>query len=226
MTAVLEVRDVHLRRGGRQILAGLSFVVPRGGVAMLMGPSGSGKTTVLRAVAALERLDRGAISMEGRQIAGGSLPVGHALRAWRSHMGLVFQFHHLFEHLSALDNVTLAPVHVKRLGRAAAELRARELLELLGIAHRAGAMPRELSGGEAQRVAIARALALDPPLLMLDEPTASLDPERRTELGVLLKELASRGRAILLSTHDDAFAREFATDIVRLPHAGRGDRAT
>ena len=144
---------------------------------------------------------------------------GDLLRQWRSRMGLVFQFHHLFDHLTALDNVALAPVHVHRIARAAAEARARELLRSLGVEHRAAALPRELSGGEAQRVAIARALALDPPLLMMDEPTASLDPERRTDLGRLLRELAARGHAILVSTHDEAFAREFATGIIRI-HAG------
>ena len=104
--------------------------------------------------------------------------------------------------------------------RAPAPRRAREeLLATLGVAHRAAALPRELSGGEAQRVAIARALAIDPPLLLMDEPTASLDPARRTELGRLLRQLAARGHAILVSTHDEAFAREFATGIIRI-HAG------
>jgi polar amino acid transport system ATP-binding protein len=216
VTTVLAVHEVHLRRGARRILTGMTFTVPRGGLVTLMGPSGSGKTTMLRAVAALERFDEGKIVLEGLEATGGGLQAGNALRQWRSRMGMVFQFHHLFEHLTALDNVTLAPVHVHHVARSAAEDRAQDLLRSLGVEHRARALPRELSGGEAQRVAIARALALDPPLLMMDEPTASLDPGRRGDLGRLLRTLADRGHAILVSTHDEAFTREFATGVVRM----------
>src|SRR5207247_4027839 len=125
-------------------------------------------------------------------------------------------FHCLFEHLPALANVCLAPVHAHGVTPADAERRAHELLAAFGVDHRANALPRELSGGEAQRVAIARALAVDPPVLMMDEPTASLDPPRRAELGALLKGLADQGRAILVSTHDEEFARDWATGILRL----------
>lgn len=216
MTAVLDVRRVHLRRGARQILKDVSFTAARGGIVALMGASGSGKTTMLRAIAGLERFDEGVIAIEDVEASGGQPLGGEALRQWRARLGLVFQFHHLFEHLTALENVTLAPMHVHRVPRADADARARDLLRLLGVDHRATALPRELSGGEAQRVAIARALALDPPLLMMDEPTASLDPSRRTDLGELLQGLASRGRSILISTHDAEFTREFATGILRL----------
>src|SRR6266511_5683626 len=116
---------------------------------------------------------------------------------------MVSQFHFLFEHLSAIENVMLAPVHVQRRPRGDAESRARQLLDQLGVAHRATALPRELSGGEAQRVAIARALAVDPPLLLLDDPTASLDPARRNELGDSLETLTTQGRTLLVATHDD-----------------------
>jgi ABC-type polar amino acid transport system ATPase subunit len=216
VSTVLDVRGVHLRRGARRILTGITFTVPRGAIVALMGSSGSGKTTMLRAIAGLERFDEGAIAIDGLEVGGGRKLAGQSLRQWRSRMGFVFQFHHLFEHLTALDNVTLAPIHVHHVTKSTAETRARELLDSLGVEHRAGALPRELSGGEAQRVAIARALALDPPLLMMDEPTASLDPERRTDLGALLQGLAARGRAVLVSTHDDVFAREFGTDVRRL----------
>jgi ABC-type polar amino acid transport system ATPase subunit len=162
----------------------------------LMGLSGSGKTTMLRAVAGLEPYGEGSIRAEK--------------------VGMVFQFHYLFEHLSALANVWLAPVHVQGIPRAEAEARARGLLEQLGVGHRAQAFPRELSGGEAQRVAIARALAVDPPLLLLDEPTASLDPARQNELGRALRELAGQGRSLLFTSHDDDFVRDFATRVVVL----------
>jgi ABC-type polar amino acid transport system ATPase subunit len=129
---------------------------------------------------------------------------------------MVFQFHHLFEHLSALKNVWLAPVHAHGMALRDAEKRARELLATLGVEHRASALPRELSGGEAQRVAIARALAVDPALLLMDEPTASLDSTRRSELRDLLRDLAGQGRTLLVATHDEEFAQSCATRVLRL----------
>ena len=216
MSAILDVRDLHLRRGDRRILDGATFSLAHGGVAALMGPSGSGKTTILRAIAGLERFDQGTIDVEGVRLLGGTKPSATLLRSLRRQVGLVFQFHHLFDHLTALRNITLAPTHVLGVPLAAAESRAKELLAALGVEHRASALPRELSGGEAQRVAIARALAVDPPLLMMDEPTASLDPSRRNELGELLARLAGQKRTILLSTHDDEFARRFTTTILRV----------
>jgi ABC-type polar amino acid transport system ATPase subunit len=122
----------------------------------------------------------------------------------------VFQFHHLFAHMTALDNVSLAPVHVLRRPRADADLRSRELLDRLGVGGRAGAMPHELSGGEAQRVAIARALAVDPPVLLMDEPTASLDRARRDDLARTLTHLAAQGRTVVVATHDVDFAQACA----------------
>jgi ABC-type polar amino acid transport system ATPase subunit len=214
---VLQVRDVRLRRGDRIVLAGVSFDVVRGDLVALMGPSGSGKTTVLRTIAALERFDAGTITIESLMLTSGAAPPAATLKQLRRHVGLVFQFHHLFEHLPALKNVSLAPVHAYGVPQTAADARARELLATLGVEHRAQALPRELSGGEAQRVAIARALAVDPPLLMMDEPTASLDPARRGELGELLRRLVQQGgRTILVSTHDEEFAREWATHILRV----------
>jgi ABC-type polar amino acid transport system ATPase subunit len=202
MTPPLSVRDLRLRRGTRDILRGVTFTAHGGDVVVIMGPSGSGKTTILRAIAGLERHDGGEISIEG----------GRA--------GMVFQFHCLFEHLSALDNVCLAPVHAFHVRREAAVLRAHELLKAFDVDHRADALPRELSGGEAQRVAIARALAVDPRVLLLDEPTASLDPERRSELGTLVTTLAREGRTLVVATHDEEFARACATKVLRLVDGG------
>jgi ABC-type polar amino acid transport system ATPase subunit len=198
VTPVLDVQDVRLRRGPREILRGVSFTAGRGEIVVLMGLSGSGKTTILRAIAGLERHDSGRIHIDG----------GRA--------GMVFQFHCLFEHLSALDNVCLAPVHAHHVKREEALKRAHELLSAFGVDHRATALPRELSGGEAQRVAIARALAVDPQVLLLDEPTASLDPARRNELASLLTTLASDGRTLVIATHDEEFARSCATKTLRL----------
>ena len=213
---VLRAAGVHLRRGSRPILSGVSLDVMRGELVALMGPSGSGKTTILRAVAGLETFDAGTIVVDGVTLPGGGTIPPPTLRQLRRKVGMVFQFHCLFEHLSALSNVCLAPVHAHGVAPLEAERRGRELLTAFGVAHRSDAYPRQLSGGEAQRVAIARALAVDPPLLLMDEPTASLDPERREELGELLQGLLRQQRTLIVSTHDEEFARAFATRVVRL----------
>jgi ABC-type polar amino acid transport system ATPase subunit len=191
------------------------LTVTRGEVVALMGLSGSGKTTILRAVAGLERFDAGEIAIAD-VILQARTPTGAARKALHQQVGMVFQFHFLFEHLSALDNVSLAPVTVQRTEPTAARAHAQALLDHLGVGHRAGALPRELSGGEAQRVAIARALAVDPPLLLLDEPTASLDPARCNELGNTLRQLATEGRTLVMTSHDDEFVAAFATRVVVL----------
>ena len=194
--SLLRVRGLRLSRGTRTILDGVDLDVQAGEIVALMGLSGSGKTTILRVLAGLEQPDAGEISV----------PTA----------GMVFQFHFLFEHLTAMENVCLAPIHAQKVTRAQAEARAHTLLDDLGVGHRAKALPRELSGGEAQRVAIARALAVDPSLLLLDEPTASLDPARRNDLGDALKALAASGRTLLLTSHDDDFVRDHSTRVVIL----------
>ena len=213
---VLHIDNLHLRRGTRPILTGVTLAVRGGELVAIMGPSGSGKTTVLRTVAGLERFDSGRIAVDGVTLEGGAAIPSSTLKQLRRKVGMVFQFHCLFEHLSAIANVCLAPVHAHGVAPAHAEGRARELLGAFGVQHRAAAFPRELSGGEAQRVAIARALAVDPPVLLMDEPTASLDPLRRAELGELLRGLLAQGRTLVVATHDEEFARDWATRIVRM----------
>jgi ABC-type polar amino acid transport system ATPase subunit len=212
---LLRLDGVQLRRGERVVLAGVNCDVRRGELAAVMGPSGSGKTTILRAIAGLETFQAGRIAVDGVTLEGGAAPAA-TLRELRRKVGMVFQFHCLFEHLTALQNICLAPVHAHRVDPQAANARAHELLRTFGVDHRADALPRQLSGGEAQRVAIARALAVDPPLLLMDEPTASLDPARRAELGALLQELLRQRRTLVVATHDEEFAREFATRILRV----------
>jgi ABC-type polar amino acid transport system ATPase subunit len=183
MTNPLVVRNLGLKRGARTILEGVSFDVARGELCALMGASGAGKSTILRAVAALEAFDEGTVSFDGPALHPGPVPPQSQLKELRRSVGFVFQAPSLFEHLTAIDNVTLALVHALGWPRERAEKTASDLLESLGVGARARAFPRELSGGEAQRVAIARALAPDPALLLMDEPTSALDPARRGVLG-------------------------------------------
>jgi ABC-type polar amino acid transport system ATPase subunit len=209
----LEVSGLVVQRGARTVLTGVDLDANRGDVVALMGLSGAGKSTVLRVVAGLEPFSAGAIRLDDVAFQAGEQPSRARVR---SKVGMVFQAHCLFEHLSAIDNVRLALLHVQRMTMKDATARAESLMEELDVRNRSHAWPRELSGGEAQRVAIARALALDPPVLLLDEPTASLDPARRGELGRILKTLATGGRALLVTSHDDDFVADHATRVVIL----------
>ena len=213
---VLDVDSLEVRRGERAIVSGISFSASRGEVLALMGASGAGKTTILRAIAGLDPIAAGAVVVDGLALKPGRLERGQAMRELHRRVGMVFQFHHLFEHMTAHRNVWLAPVHVMHVSRADAEARAHELLVSLGVGARSAAMPHELSGGEAQRVAIARALAVEPPLLLMDEPTASLDPARRGELAATLRQLAAQGRTIVVATHDAEFARAAAHRVLTI----------
>jgi ABC-type polar amino acid transport system ATPase subunit len=219
MSARLTLRDMQVARGGRVLVSGLNLETRPGDLIALRGPSGSGKTTMLRAIAALDSFERGVIEIGDVALQGGRPADRATLQRLRRQVGLVFQFHCLFEHMSALQNVCLAPVHVHGVSHDEAEQAARELLRQLGVEARAHAWPRELSGGEAQRVAIARALAVNPPVLLMDEPMASLDPTRRAELGALLQRLTASGRTLIVTTHDETFARQFATRILTIEEA-------
>jgi ABC-type polar amino acid transport system ATPase subunit len=212
---VLELHDVQLRRGSRDILRGASFAVHQGELVVIRGSSGAGKTTILRTIAGLDAFQGGHITIEDVSLGAGD-PGPATLRRLRRKIGLVFQSHSLFEHVSAFDNVWLAPVHAHGVPREDAQRRALELLKAFGVEHRAAALPRELSGGEAQRVAIARALAVNPRVLLMDEPTAALDHARRSELGALLRDLIAQGRTLLVVTHDEEFARTYATRVLNL----------
>ncbi len=211
---VVRMEDLHLIRGSRAILRGVTLTVNRGEFIAIMGASGSGKTTILRAIAGLEKFRSGGITVDGVTLSGDN-PKATAKQLHRK-VGMVFQFHCLFEHLSAIDNVCLGPVHAQGMSISDARQRALQLLAAFGVIQRASALPRELSGGEAQRVAIARALATDPPVLLMDEPTASLDLARRGELGELLGGLVREGRTLIVATHDEAFARAWASHVVTL----------
>ena len=219
-TPVLAFEGLRLTRGGRPVVAELTASVPPGQVVALMGASGAGKTTILRAVAGLDPFDAGAITLGDIRLIAGARPAGDLQRRLYRRVGIVFQFHHLFANLTARANVSLAQVQVQGATPTQAAGKAEALLDSLGVGHRAHAYPHELSGGEAQRVAIARALAVDPPLLLMDEPTASLDQDRRLELAVVLRALVENGRTLLVATHDAEFVRACATRVVTL-RAGR-----
>jgi ABC-type polar amino acid transport system ATPase subunit len=212
----LVVKALHVNRGKREILRGIDLEVAPGEICALMGASGVGKSTVLRAIAALEPFHAGRIEIGDVSLTPGPVPPESKLRSLRRQIGMVFQAHSLFEHLTVLENVTLAPVHALGWTRAKADDVAQQLLSSLGVASRADAYPKQLSGGEAQRVAIARALAPDPVLLLMDEPTSALDSSRRGALGETLRALARDGRALLIATHDVDFARTFADRVLSL----------
>ena len=204
---MLEIDRVRKRRNERWVLDGVTFRVGEGVIYALLGESGTGKSTLLRCVAGLETFDEGVV-----RVGGSALFESHKLQdAVRRRVGLVFQQHHLFAHMTAIQNVMEAPVQVAKLSIEEAKKRAEKLLDKLGVAHRRDAKPSELSGGEAQRVAIARAMAMEPAVLLLDEPTSALDPARRKGVTELLLDLAKGGTTLVVATHDLPFARDVAS---------------
>ncbi|MGW3622939.1 amino acid ABC transporter permease/ATP-binding protein [Streptomyces sp. NPDC000880] len=218
--ASVEVRDVHKKYGEQVVLDGLDMTVRTGEVVALLGPSGSGKSTLLRSINHLEDVDSGAVLIGGRRI--GYREDGRALSPAKVAgaraevgVGMVFQHFNLFSHLTALENVAGPLRWVHGMPAAEAERRAGELLERVGLAHRAGALPRHLSGGQQQRVAIARALAPNPRVLLLDEPTSALDPELVHEVLEVIRGLAREdGLTMLIATHQLRFAQEVADRVV------------
>jgi ABC-type polar amino acid transport system ATPase subunit len=219
----IRVIDLEKRHpgSGSPALRGLSLHVPAGQVASIVGKSGAGKTTLLRCLVGLDPFDGGSIEIDGTTVAAGPQPRALSMLG---RVGLVFQSFELFPHLSVLENCTLAPVVAHRKPRAAAEKRALELLEQLGLADKAGAFPEALSGGQRQRVAIARALATEPRVLLYDEPTSALDPSLKQEVGRSLRRVAATGITQILVTHDFDVARE-ASDVVFVLEAGRVARS-
>ncbi|MGH9410890.1 MAG: amino acid ABC transporter ATP-binding protein, partial [Vicinamibacterales bacterium] len=216
MNPGLVVRGLELIRGSRAVLGGVEFTVEPGEIVGLMGVSGAGKSSVLRAIAALDPFTAGSIMVNGTVLEPGPVPPESRLQALRRSVGVVFQGQSLFEHLTVLQNVALAPTYVYRWPPERAREVAHNLLISLGVAACAEAYPRQVSGGEAQRVAIARALVSDPKMLLMDEPTSALDPARRGALGETLRGLASQGRGLLIATHDVEFAHAYADRVAIL----------
>ncbi len=211
---MISVRKLSKRHGDRHVLAGVTAEVTKGETIAIVGPSGGGKSTLLRCLNYLESFDDGEVDIAGVELRPG-MGVGQreTLRALRVKVGMVFQQFNLFPHLSALDNITLAPRVVRRESADAAAARARELLTRVGLGDRGGSYPHELSGGQQQRVAIARALAQQPDVLLFDEPTSALDPEMRDEVMGVIKDLAAGGMTMLVVTHEMQFAHDIATRV-------------
>jgi ABC-type polar amino acid transport system ATPase subunit len=216
---LLSARDVRKSFGGRDVLHGVSLEVVRGERVCLIGRSGSGKSTFLRCLNLLEPPTEGEIYVAGVSSCRWSnglaqeAPKGRQLARHRALVGMVFQHFELFPHLTALGNVALGPRHVLGRNREVAEQEARALLERVGLHQELNSFPATLSGGQRQRVAIARALAMEPKLLLFDEPTSSLDPELALEVLMVMKELAAAGTTMIVVTHEIRFAREVATKI-------------
>jgi ABC-type polar amino acid transport system ATPase subunit len=218
---MITIDAVAKRFGTRTVLGGVTVRFKRGRVSAIVGPSGGGKSTLLRCINGLERFDAGKITVAGLDLGPqkGQRPTRTertTLGAIRQRVGMVFQQYGLFSHMSAIDNVIEAPVHVRGMPPAEARERAKVLLERVGVWHRRSAFPRELSGGEQQRVAIARALAMDPEALLLDEPTSALDPERKVEVVKVLRDLAKDGTTMVIVTHEPAIVRDIADFAVSL----------
>ncbi|MGV0742314.1 amino acid ABC transporter ATP-binding protein [Mycolicibacterium sp. XJ870] len=207
---MISLKGVDKHFGSLHVLKDINLDVGRGQVVVVLGPSGSGKSTLCRTINRLEPIDSGTISVDGEV-----LPAeGRKLAQLRSDVGMVFQSFNLFAHKTILDNVTLAPMKVRRKSRAEARKRAMELLERVGIANQADKYPAQLSGGQQQRVAIARSLAMDPKVMLFDEPTSALDPEMINEVLEVMTSLAGEGMTMVVITHEMGFARRASDRVV------------
>jgi general L-amino acid transport system ATP-binding protein len=207
---IIECHDVHKWFGQFHVLRGISMTVQRGEVVVIFGPSGSGKSTFIRTVNRLEEHQRGRIVVDGIELTNDI----RNIEAVRREIGMVFQSFNLFPHLTVLQNITLAPVWVRRWKRKQAEETAMQLLERVGIPEQAHKFPGQLSGGQQQRVAIARALAMQPKIMLFDEPTSALDPEMIKEVLDVMVKLAQSGMTILAVTHEMGFARSVADRMI------------
>ncbi|NNS09786.1 amino acid ABC transporter ATP-binding protein [Erwinia sp. JH02] len=220
MSEPIRLRGIHKQFSGKTVLRDINMDIAAGSVTVILGPSGSGKSTLLRCINHLEKLDAGTIhvgeSLVGYRRRGQhlvELPEKH-VAVQRQRIGMVFQQFNLFPHRTVLQNISDAPLRIRREKRSVVEARALKLLEQVGLAHRAQAWPRELSGGQQQRVAIARALAMEPEVMLFDEPTSALDPELVGEVLQVMKQLAHSGITMVVVTHEIGFAREVADNIV------------
>lgn len=207
---MIEIKDLKIAFGTRSVLNGITETINKGDKVVIIGPSGGGKSTFLRCLNKLENPNSGEILFEGTNI----LDKKADINSIRQKMGMVFQHFNLFPHLTVLQNITLAPVTLKIMSKEAAEKKANELLERIGLSDKANEYPSSLSGGQKQRIAIVRSLAMNPDVILFDEPTSALDPEMVGEVLTLMKELADDGMTMICVTHEMGFAREVANRIL------------
>ena len=209
---MIEVTDLHKYFGNLHVLKGISTVVTKGEVVSVMGPSGGGKSTFLRCMNRLEEPTSGRILIEGIDITSPQVDINKV----RTEIGMVFQSFNLFPHLSAIENIKLAPMHVRKINSKEAEERGMALLEKVGVADKAQGYPNQLSGGQQQRVAIARALAMQPNIMFFDEPTSALDPEMIREVLDVMATMAEEGMTMVVVSHEIGFIREASTRVLLL----------
>ena len=206
----IDVQDLHKSYGNNEVLKGIDAKFYEGDVVCIIGPSGSGKSTFLRTLNLLESITSGKVVVDGYELSDKNTDVDKA----RENIGMVFQHFNLFPHMSVLDNIIFAPVELGKESKEAAEQRAIELLEKVGLSDKAQAMPKSLSGGQKQRVAIARSLAMNPDIMLFDEPTSALDPEMVGDVLNVMKDLAEQGMTMLIVTHEMGFARKVANRVI------------
>ena len=207
---MIQVKDLHKSFGKNNVLNGISTDIKKGEVVVVIGPSGSGKSTFLRSLNLLEQPTSGSIIFDGDEITDPKTNID----LHRQKMGMVFQHFNLFPHKTIRENITLAPVTLKKMTKEEADKKADELLERVGLADKANAYPEQLSGGQKQRIAIVRSLAMDPEVMLFDEPTSALDPEMVGEVLDLMKQLAREGMTMVVVTHEMGFAREVGARVV------------
>lgn len=207
---IIQVTDLHKSFGKNEVLKGIDLTVHRGEVISIIGPSGSGKSTFLRCLNGLEKPTSGRVVVNGHDLTDPSCNMDEV----RQEIGMVFQHFNLFPNMTVLENITYAPIYVKKQSQQEAEAHARSLLETVGLSDKADANPRSLSGGQQQRVAIARALAMRPDVMLFDEATSALDPEMVKDVLDVIKGLAKEGMTMLLVTHEMGFAREVCDRVI------------
>lgn len=215
VTPILEVKHICKTINGKQILKDVSLSINKGELKLLIGPSGGGKSTLLKCINHLVRPDAGELFLNGVKV---DLNSKRELSLYRQKVGMIFQEFNLFDHLTALDNVAIALVKVKKLSKHVAREIALKELEVVGLADKGRLYPAELSGGQKQRVSIARALAMQPEVLLLDEPTSALDPELISEVLTVISKLAQGGMTMLMATHQIGFARSLAKEVYFMEH--------
>jgi polar amino acid transport system ATP-binding protein len=219
---MIQFHNVNKYYGRYHALVDVTETIVRGEVVVICGPSGSGKSTLIRTINRLEEIESGRIEVDGQDIHRSGID----LNRFRSGIGFVFQQFNLFPHLTVLDNCTLAPVHLRGLTATAARQQALQMLERVGMANKANALPAQLSGGQQQRVAIARALVMHPPIMLFDEPTSALDPEMVGEVLLVIRGLVHQGMTLICVTHEMGFARDVADRVLFMDRGRILERAT